>query len=263
MGSPLYKVDPLPKFFLVICISVLAFMIWNIPFQVGLLVLVLIMARLGNISGRALWNYIKGFAYLVVVMVVAQSLFWPFPKTFLFQLPSWFPIWGGQPIISLEGLNFGVYVALRFIIIVTMATVFSLTTNSRDFLLSLLRIKVPFEVSFMVNVAVRFVPMITDEAGEVMLAQKARGLELEKGGIVKKLRALLPMLLPLLLTYLLRAREMAIAMEARAFRYKKERTTMRVLKMKRKDWAIFVATLVATVSIIVLFFFVLQLPYRS
>lgn len=197
MNSPLYKVDPLPKFFLVICISVLAFMFSNIPLQIGLLALVLTMARLGNISAKALWSYIKSFAYLVIVMVIAQSFFWPFPKTFLIHIPTGVPLIGGLSAISLEGLYFGVYVALRFLIIVTVATVFSLTTNSRDFLLSLVRIKIPFEVSFMVNIAVRFVPMITDEAGEVTLAQKARGLELEKGGVVQKLRALLPMLLPL------------------------------------------------------------------
>jgi energy-coupling factor transport system permease protein len=86
-----------------------------------------------------------------------------------------------------------------------------------------------------------------------MLGQTTRGLELEKGNILTKLRAFMPLLLPLLITYLLMARTSAVILETRAFRYKNERTYMRSLTLSKTDYLLMVLALASTVLCAVFF----------
>jgi energy-coupling factor transport system permease protein len=109
------------------------------------------------------------------------------------------------------------------------------------------RIKVPFELIFMVNVALRFIPDIKDKASEVMLAQTARGLELEKGNIITRAKNFLPLLTPLLVNYLLMARNSAVAIETRAFRWKNQRTYMRSMQLTPVDYLVIVLAVGLTV----------------
>jgi energy-coupling factor transport system permease protein len=175
-------------------------------------------------------------------------VFYPFSaKIVLLQIPESWPILANYNLLSVDGIVYGVTLGLRFVVLMVSSTIFSLTTNPRDFLLSMRRLRVPFTLIFLVNIALRFIPDIRDQAKEVMLGQATRGLELEKGSVVTKLRAFMPLLLPLLITYLLMARTSAVALETRAFRYKKERTYMRSLKLSKTDYLLMSLTVTLTV----------------
>lgn len=207
----------------------------------------LVMNFTARISMRQLWSYIKIFGYLIVALVIVQGIFYPYKITYpLLRVPLDSPIFANHVIFSLDGAVYGLTLGIRVIALVIAVTVFSLTTAPRDFLVSLRRIKVPFEVAFMVNIALRFIPDIRDKASEVMLAQTARGLELEKGSILQRIKNLVPVLTPLLINYLLMARNSAVAMETRAFRWKNERTYMRTLRPTKTDYAIMIITLAVT-----------------
>jgi len=252
--SPLHRLDPLTKFLIVLCISTVAIVFINLFLLLGIIAVCIIMAVVARIPLRQLWGYTKSFTYLIILLVIIQAVFYPFPITFpLLKIPANSPVLANYTLLSLDGVVYGVTLFIRLISLVVASTIFSLTTAPRDFLVAMRRIKMPFELIFMVNIAIRFIPDIKDKASEVMLAQKARGLELEKGSLQQKIRNLLPLLTPLLINYMLMARNSAIAIETRAFRWKKERTYMRSMHLTRTDYAVMAATLGLTIFCGVIF----------
>ncbi len=226
----------------------------NLFLLLGIIIVCLIMSFAARIPIRQLWGYIKIFAYLIVFLVVIQGIFYPFTVTYpLLKVPADSPILANWVVFSVDGLLYGLTLGIRVISLVIASTVFSLTTTPRDFLTSLRKIKVPFEIAFMVNIALRFIPDIKDKASDILLAQTARGLELEKGSIFKRLKNLVPLLVPLLINYLLMARNSAVAIETRAFRWKNERTYMQSMKLTKTDYLAIVMIITLTVTCGVVF----------
>src|SRR5208283_3477746 len=141
---------------------------------------------------------------------------------------------------------------LRFVVLVESFSVFFLTTSPDHLGLALEESHVPYEFAFAFTTAVRFVPVLAEEAQTIMDAQKARGLELEKGGFLKKIRNYVPVLIPLIVSAIRRSLELAEAMESRAWGATKKRTNLYVLKLHRGDYALIAITvgiLVAAVYI--------------
>jgi len=116
-------------------------------------------------------------------------------------------------------------------------------TTSPDMLgLALEQSHVPYEFCFAFTTAVRFVPVMADEAQTIMDAQKARGLELEKGNFLKRIRNYIPILVPLIVNAIRRSIELAEAMESRAWGATKNRTNLYVLKLRRNDYLLILLT---------------------
>jgi energy-coupling factor transport system permease protein len=102
---------------------------------------------------------------------------------------------------------------------------------------------VPYEFVFAFTTAVRFVPVLAEEAQTIMDAQKARGLELEKGNFLKRIRNYIPILIPLIVSAIRRSLELAEAMESRAWGATKNRTNLYVLKMHKGDLILITLTI--------------------
>jgi energy-coupling factor transport system permease protein len=252
--SFLYRLNPLTKLFVVLCLSTLAMLFLNLILLVGIISVCLALSFAAGISARQLWGYTRIFIYLIIFLVIVQGIFYPYAIVYpLIKAPSDSPILANYTLLSLDGLLYGLTLGIRLISLVIASTIFGLTTTPRDFLTSLRKIKVPFEIAFMVNIALRFIPDIKDKASEILLAQTARGLELEKGSLFKKLKNLTPLLVPLLINYLLMARNSAVTLETRAFRWKNERTYMRYMRFTKTDQAIICITLALTVTCGVVF----------
>jgi energy-coupling factor transport system permease protein len=118
-----------------------------------------------------------------------------------------------------------------------------LTTSPDHLGLALEQTRVPYEFCFAFTTAVRFVPVLAEEAQTIMDAQKARGLELEKGNFLKRIRNYIPILIPLIVSAIRRSLELAEAMESRAWGATKKRTNLYVLKMRRGDFALAAMTI--------------------
>jgi energy-coupling factor transport system permease protein len=131
---------------------------------------------------------------------------------------------------------------LRFVVLVESFSVFFLTTSPDHLGLALEQSRVPYEFAFAFTTAVRFVPVLAEEAQTIMDAQKARGLELEKGGILKRIRNYVPVLIPLIVSAIRRSLELAEAMESRAWGATKKRTNLYALKLHRGDFALLAIT---------------------
>jgi energy-coupling factor transport system permease protein len=138
----------------------------------------------------------------------------------------------GLTIIDIES---AVAMTLRFVVLVESFSVFFLTTSPDHLGLALEQTRVPYEFAFAFTTAVRFVPVLAEEAQTIMDAQKARGLELEKGGFLKRIRNYIPILIPLIVSAIRRSLELAEAMESRAWGATKNRTNLYELKFHRGD----------------------------
>ena len=140
---------------------------------------------------------------------------------------------------------------LRFVVMIASFSVFFLTTSPDRLGLALQQSHIPYEFCFAFTTAVRFVPVLADEAQTIMDAQKARGLELERGNFLKRVRNYIPILIPLIVNAIRRSLELAEAMESRAWGASEKRTNLYILRMKRAD---FILAIVSILMLIVAFY---------
>ena len=140
--------------------------------------------------------------------------------------------------ITREGIRSAIFMMLRIVMLVTGTFMLTYTTapmQLTDAIESLLgplkKLRVPVhELAMMMSIALRFIPTLIEETDKIMSAQKARGADFETGGLIKKAKALLPLLIPLFISAFRRADELATAMESRCYNGGTGRTKMKQLK---------------------------------
>jgi energy-coupling factor transport system permease protein len=136
----------------------------------------------------------------------------------------------------------------RFIVLVESFSIFFLTTSPDHLSLALEQSHVPYELCFAFTTAVRFVPVLAEEAQTIMDAQRARGLELDRGNFIKRVKNYIPILIPLIVNSIRRSLQLAEAMESRAWGASKKRTNLYILKLRGGDFGIVLFSLL-TLSI--------------
>lgn len=189
---------------------------------------------LTQISFKVFINGVKPMIWLILFTVIFQMLFTTSGEVYFH--------WGPITITSLGILN-AVYIFIRLVLIIMMSTVLTLTTaplELTDGIEHLLRplAKIGFpahEMALMLSIALRYVPTLIDEAQKIMNAQRSRGVEFDEGSLVDRMKAIVPILVPLFVSAFNRAEEMATAMEARGYRGSEGRTKYRQLSYTRGD----------------------------
>jgi energy-coupling factor transport system permease protein len=169
------------------------------------------------------------------------------------------PLWEGS-FLTYEGVYFTIFLAVRLFLLVLTSSLLTLTTTPvalTDGIESLLTplkwIRFPVhELALIMSIALRFIPILTDETGRIMNAQKARGADFESGGLIKRVKALLPVLIPLLVSAFRRADELGDAMDARCYSGSKVRTKYKKLTFGWRDLTVFVLLGVCLAGIIVM-----------
>ena len=149
----------------------------------------------------------------------------------------------------------------RLIAFLASFSIFFLTTTPEEFGMTLTKLRIPYTYSFAFISAIRFTPILAEELQSIMDAQRSRGLELDKGNPIKRIRRYLPVLVPLTVNVLRRSYELAEAMEVKCFGASRRRTFLKELRMKPRDYTTLAMTLLCLVSLIYgRFFFKLTLP---
>lgn len=146
--------------------------------------------------------------------------------------------------ITKEGLRSGAFMGIRLIFLIVGSSLMTFTTTPNHLTDGLERLLGPFkrlhmpvhEVSMMMSIALRFIPILLEETDKIMKAQSARGADFESGGLIKKAKSLVPLLVPLFVSAFRRANDLAMAMEARCYRGGEGRTKMKPLKYGRRDY---------------------------
>lgn len=179
---------------------------------------------------------IKGLKAIIIVLLITVS--------FNLFLTDGEILWKlGFLRITKEGVSVAFFMALRLIYLVVGASLMTLTTTPNDLtdglesvLGPLKKIKVPVhEISMMMSIALRFIPILMEETDRIMKAQKARGADFESGNLVRKAKNMVPLLVPLFISAFRRANDLAMAMEARCYRGGEGRTKMKPLHYEQRD----------------------------
>jgi len=240
VSSPIHRLDPRVKFLFVSILFVATILFSDL---LPLLVLffvqipVLIVAKVQ----REWLKTLRG-ALMLSVIIFASNL-----------LANYFY---SDRILTTETLELSLAMTVRFIALITTFSVFFLTTSPDKLSLALEKARVPYELNFAFITAIRFVPVLADEAQTIMDAQKSRGLELEKGNFIQRIRNYLPILLPLIINSIRRSLELAEAMESRAFGAMKKRSNLYELRVTKSDYFVLILSLVILFLVLYIRFFI-------
>lgn len=157
-----------------------------------------------------------------------------------------------------EGLRQGIFISLRFLLLIFVTSLMTLTTTPisltdglETLLKPLMKLKFPVhELALMMSISLRFIPTLMDETDKIMKAQMARGVDFSGGPIKDRIKAIIPLLIPLFISSFKRAEELAIAMEARGYRGGEGRTKYRLLDWKTADTIALIFLLCITILLI-------------
>lgn len=234
--SIIHQMDPRSKLilvFLFVCVVFIA----NNPLTYGILTLyTLIMVALSKISARFLIGGLKPVLWLIVFTLILH-IFLTKGGELLYEL--------GPIEIYEDGVRQGVFISMRFFLLILMTSLLTLTTTPieiTDGLETLLgplkKVKFPVhELALMMSISLRFIPTLMQETDKIMKAQIARGVEFTSGPIKERVKAIVPLLIPLFISSFKRAEELAVAMEARGYRGGEGRTKYRLLSWGIADTA--------------------------
>ena len=234
--SVVHKLDPRTKILITVAFLVCIFIAKSFWGFACVAAYILLCAYLSGIQLRFLIRGIKPIA-IIVIFTFFLNLFF---NTGGDVIAKWWIF-----TVTREGLRNAVFMAVRLILLVTGTQLLTLTTSPialTDGLESLFkplgRIGFPaHELAMMMSIALRFIPTLMEETDKITRAQKARGADFESGSLLKRAKALLPLLVPLFVSAFRRADELAMAMEARCYRGGKGRTKMRPLRYAKRDLA--------------------------
>ena len=245
--SVIHKMDPRVKLFGTIVFIISLFLFQKISVYV---VATLFLAAVIMISKVPFSFMVKGLKGIFVLMMITVVF-----NLFLTPGTTAFAIWKLK--VTWEGIRQAAFMArLTYLIlgssVLTLTTTPNNLTDGLEKALSPLKvIKVPVhEISMMMSIALRFIPILLDETDKIMKAQMARCADFESGGLIKKAKSLVPLLVPLFISAFRRANDLAMAMEARGYRGGEGRTKMKPLIYKKRDHVAYVILLTYLLCII-------------
>jgi len=241
--SLLHRLDPRTKLVCTLVLMLAVFATSSVAAISLLLALLLALYPLGRLPLRLFWSNVKVFAWLYIITFFIHLFFHPGTEIARLPLLGW--------AITGEGLEAGVLFTLRIVLLVSLSSLLLALTMPQDLTDGLERLLKPAarlglpvsEGALMISIALRFVPILWDEAEKIRRAQVSRGADLD-GGLIARMKKSLPMLIPLFAGALKRADDLALALEARAYQGGRGRTRMIALKYSPADGAAFALTLV-------------------
>ncbi len=231
--SVIHRMDPRVKLTLLIVYIVMIFIGSNF-YSLGLATVLLIFLML--LSGVPAKMYLKSLKPILPIVIFTSILNLIYIKgtvlvdLYLFQITD-------------KGVLTAVFMTIRIALLIVGSALLTYTTSPTDLTDGLERLLSPLkvfkikvhELAMMMTIALRFVPTLIEETEKIMSAQKARGADMESGGLIKRVKALVPILVPLFISSFRRAYDLAIAMECRCYQGGEGRTRMKVLHIGTVD----------------------------
>ena len=256
--SILHRCDPRLKLVATIAYIVVLFVA---PNPLGLALSILLLAALykvAQIPGKMILKSLKPIVPIVIFTAVL-NLF----------LSTGDPLWQWKFLkITKEGIETAVFMSVRILCLIAGTSLLTYTTSPialtdgiERLLSPLKKIKLPVhELAMMMTIALRFIPTLIEETDKIMSAQKARGADLESGGVMQRAKALLPILIPLFVSAFRRADELALAMECRCYHGGEGRTRMKQMHLSGRDFVSGIITAAVFAGVILLNKYVNFLP---
>ncbi|MBR4084148.1 MAG: energy-coupling factor transporter transmembrane protein EcfT [Lachnospiraceae bacterium] len=232
--SVIHKLDPRVKIGGTLLYIISLFLFENAWGYVLAALFLAMVIKLSNVPFKFMVRGMKSILLLLMITVIFN----------LFLTPGEVLVGFWKLKITKEGLKMAVSMAFRLSFLIIGSSIMTLTTTPNNLtdgmekMMSPLKIfKVPVhEVAMMMSIALRFIPILMEETDKIMKAQIARGADFETGGLIKRAKALVPLLVPLFISAFRRANDLAMAMEARCYRGGDGRTKMKPLIYKNRDY---------------------------
>ena len=249
-ASAVHRLDPRTKILLMIAYIVLIFLVRSLAVFLVPLAFLVLTVLLSRVPVSYLWTAVKPMRLLIVFMFIINLFFTP----------------GGTPLFSFwritifrEGLMQGLFITARLLLLVAGTSILTLTTSPialtdglEKLLMPLSKLRFPaHELAMMMTIALRFIPTLMEETDRIRKAQMARGADFESGNLVKRAKAMVPVLVPLFVSAFRRADELAMAMESRCYHGGEGRTRMRILKLQWADGLAGLALALMSAAIII------------
>ncbi|HCO28838.1 MAG TPA: transporter [Lachnospiraceae bacterium] len=248
--SVLHRLDPRTKIMGTV-FFIISLFIGNSILTYGVATLFLaIMIKISKVPLKFILKGLKPIIILLLFSVIINMLFTP-----------------GEAIVSIgflhitkEGIRLAVFLAIRLVYLVIGSSLMTFTTtptaltDGLERLFQFLKVvKVPVhEVAMMMAIALRFIPILTEELDKIMKAQAARGADFNRGTLKEKVHGLIPIMVPLFIAAIRRSNDLAMAMEARCYHGGEGRTRMKPLVYEKRDYISYLIVLAYFIGIIVL-----------
>lgn len=237
-----HRIDPRFKLLMIFAFMISLFMMKGAVSLTIMSVFVFVSVIASKIGIKMIFKNLKPLMFLILFTVCLNMFFTPGET--LWQL--------GFVRITREGVEFSVLMAVRIILLIVGTSLLTYTTSPirltdaiEQLLSPLKRLKIPVgELAMMMTIALRFIPTLLNETDRIMSSQKARGADFESGGVIKRIKAFVPVLVPVFVSAFKRADELALAMESRCYRDGTGRTRLNQLKSNRFDWVILAVSVV-------------------
>ncbi len=252
-GSLIHRLDPRTKLVLLVVLMVFLFLADNF-FGIGLFALLFVAcAVISKVPIKMFLKNIKAI-WIILVFTAVINLFYNSTGEVLFK------IW--VLTITVNGISRAVFMASRIILLILLSSLLTYTTTPNELTDGIERLLSPLRfiglknavhtVAMMMSIALRFIPTLVEETEKIMNAQKARGADLENGKLIERIKALIPILIPLLISSIRRAYELAEAMECRCYSGADGRVRMKQLKYSIRDFWAFIVCGFICVGVILL-----------
>ncbi len=250
-NSVIHKLDPRMKLILSIVYIVMLFSAKTLPSFAIAAVTAIVLVALSRIRVKVILKSLKPVLFIVLFTAV-MNLLWGNGERVIFHFWKITIYYEGVLFALLMMLRISLLIAGTFVILTYTTSPVALTDAIENLTKPLSKIGVPtHEFAMMMSIALRFIPTLIEETDKIMCAQKARGADFETGGLVKRVKALVPVLIPLFISSFRRADELASAMECRLYHGGNGRTRMNVLHFSARDFVTLGLFLLGVVGVFV------------
>lgn len=247
-NSFIHKLDPRVKIISLVVLLIAVFLSTNYLALAINLISAIIFAVMTKISAKTYFKSMKFILFIVLFTSLLNVFYARGTQIFRF----------GPLVLTKEGLDNSIFVAMRLIILILISSILTFTTSSTDLTYALEKLMNPLSIfklkthdlAMMMTISLRFIPTLFEETEKIIDAQKARGANMESGKILTRIKAFVPILVPLLVSSFKRAYDLAIAMECRCYNGGEGRTRLKTLHINSQD--IFAIILVLAIFILVL-----------
>ncbi len=246
--SIIHKTDPRVKIVVLIAFMIIVFFTYNylaLAFTTVFVIAIMLMTKI------PVKTYLKSMKVIIFVIIFSSvlNLFYgqgePIAQFWIFK-------------ITLAGVNNAIFITVRIVSLIIFSSVLTFTTSPTDLTyaleclmkpLKIFKIKV-HEIAMMMSIALRFVPTLLEETDKIMNAQKARGADFESGNLMQRVKALIPILIPLFVSAFRRAYELATAMECRCYTGGDNRTRLKSFKISNRDIYVIIGSIILIIGVI-------------
>ena len=249
LNSCVHKMDPRAKIMAMLFVMVAIFIDAGYLGYLIIGVVVIAIALLGKLKLSFLWRSMKPMLFMLVFLLIINLLV-------IKEGEALFTI-GGFSIYS-GALSQTLYIVIRLALMIMVTTILTATTKPLQLTLGIEDLLKPFQIihvpahqiAMMISIALRFIPTLIEETQRIMKAQASRGVDMEEGKLMEKIKAILSLIVPLFVSAFQRAEDLAYAMEARGYIPDRPRTRYQQLKMKTMDYVLLAGSIIILAGMI-------------